>query len=534
MYRLLIVDDEIHAVSAVQSGVDWAKLSISEVYVAYSAKQAKEVFANHEIDLMICDIEMPQGNGLDLLTWVREQFRSTETVFLTCHSDFSYAKKALQLGSVDYMLKPVRYSELEDVLQKAIDRIREKREQLAFNETYSHYFKLWSMHQPILIERFWQDLLNQTIPSKMQQIREALLQQNIPYREDDPFLPILINVQRWHKEFTLRDEKIMEYALRNAAEDLILKHYPHGQIVQTRKGALIVQLAAGGPNAIDIEQLQRHCESYIASCHRYFYCDLSCYIGTPGFLWEMVDRYEALLGMEKNNVTQNNKVLFLKANARSYGHIDLIQMNGWLELLKQGAEQAIFTETENYLNSWKQLEGLDARMLQEFCQSFLQILYHFIQIKGLQAHQVLAENMSPERIAAAIRSVTELQGWVQDSLQKTFAHTRSAEETQSVVDKVKLYIKQNLDQNVSRDDIVKHIHLHPDYLSRMFKKETGKSIVDYIFEERIEIAKQLLAKTNMSVSEVAVSVGYTNFSYFAKMFKKATQKSPQAFRETPQ
>jgi two-component system response regulator YesN len=71
MYRLLIVDDEIHAVNGIKSGLQWDELSIVEIHTAYNNRQAKEVFAEHEIDLMICDIEMPQGNGLELLAWVR-------------------------------------------------------------------------------------------------------------------------------------------------------------------------------------------------------------------------------------------------------------------------------------------------------------------------------------------------------------------------------------------------------------------------------------------------------------------------------
>ncbi|WP_240420986.1 response regulator transcription factor [Paenibacillus periandrae] len=532
MYQILIVDDEIHAVSAIKSGVDWAKLSVSKVHAAYNIRQAKEVFTKHVIDIMLCDIEMPQGNGIELLTWVREHYTSTESIFLTCHSDFTYAKKALQLGSLDYMLKPVRYNELESVLQKAIEKVEEKRERHAFNETYKHYFRLWSMHQPILMERFWQDLLHQVIPSNRAQIREALLTQNIPYQEDrEQFLPVLISVQRWYKELTSRDEKIMEYALRNAAEDMIVKRDKHAQLVQMRNGTLLVLLPVNVQDVYDKELLRQDCDLYIASCNRYFYCDLSCYVGKSGFIYEMVNKVEALNKLETNNVTQNNKVFFLDEYSKKIGSIDLIPMIGWLEMLKQGAEEAIYIETVQYLNSWKSIEGLDAGSLQRFCQSFLQILYHFIQLKGLQAHQILAEHTSPERMSLAIRSVTDLQNWVKESLQQAIKYCRTVEDSQTDIDKIKRFITQNLDQSVSRMDIAQHVHLHPDYLSRMFKKEMGVSLVEYISEERMQLAKELLIKTNMSVSGIAVSVGYSNFSYFAKMFKKSTQLNPLEFRE---
>ncbi|MFD0681110.1 MULTISPECIES: response regulator transcription factor [unclassified Paenibacillus] len=534
MYRLLIVDDEVHAVRAVQSGVDWEKLSITNVYVAYSVKQAKEVFLQEPIDIMICDIEMPQGNGLELLTWVREHYNATESVFLTCHSDFAYTKKAIQLGSLDYLLKPVRYDELEEVIEKAIERVEHKREQIAFNENYAHFYSLWSKNQPILIGRFWKDLLNYRLLSNSNQIKELLVMENIPYQETDQFIPVLISVQRWYKVFTPRDITILEYALQNAAEEIIFTDYPNSQMVHLKEGTLLGLIPdfMADRNKVEPDQLRKAFETYIASCNRYFYCDLSCYIGESSFFWEIVKEVELLTQMEINNVTQNNKVFVKNERLNHVGTITkLIPMAGWLEMLKSGAFEAVFTATEEYLNSWRNMELLDVKLLQEFQQSFVQILYHFLQVKGFHSHQIFTDHMSPERISTAARSVTDLQAWVKDSLKTTVEYCRVSEESETIVDKVKWYIKQNLGDSLSRDDIAKYVHVHPDYLSRLFKKETGIALIDYISEARIEIAKELLANTDLSVSGIAVSVGYSNFSYFAKMFKRATQLNPQEFRE---
>lgn len=165
MDGVLIVDDEIHAAHGIETGIDWAKLGVTQVYVAYNIRQAKEIYTSQAISLMICDIEMPQGNGIDLLTWVKEHYPATVSLFLTCHADFEYAKKALQLGSLDYLLKPVRYTELEAVLHKAIQKIESDSEAVKFTETLKHYYQLWSAHHPLLVERFWLDLIHQTVSS---------------------------------------------------------------------------------------------------------------------------------------------------------------------------------------------------------------------------------------------------------------------------------------------------------------------------------------------------------------------------------
>ncbi|HTG70105.1 MAG TPA: response regulator, partial [Candidatus Udaeobacter sp.] len=66
MYRLLIVDDEAFIANGIKSSVDWHKLGIVSVSIASNVRQAKEEFQNQPFDMMICDIEMPQGSGLEL------------------------------------------------------------------------------------------------------------------------------------------------------------------------------------------------------------------------------------------------------------------------------------------------------------------------------------------------------------------------------------------------------------------------------------------------------------------------------------
>ncbi|MGV2788284.1 response regulator, partial [Clostridium perfringens] len=132
------------------------------------------------------------------LEWVRGYNPDIVAIFLTCHADFHYAKQAIQLGSFDYLLKPVPFADLESVIRKAIEKLEQEREQSEF----SQYGKYWMQHQPQLVERFWLDILNQSIPSDSAAIKKEADSRNIPYSEDMIFTPILIQVRRWYKEVT--------------------------------------------------------------------------------------------------------------------------------------------------------------------------------------------------------------------------------------------------------------------------------------------------------------------------------------------
>lgn len=85
-------------------------------------------------------------------------------------------------------------------------------------------------------------------------------------------------------------------------------------------------------------------------------------------------------------------------------------------------------------------------------------------------------------------------------------------------------------EEISRNDLVNLVYISPDYCSRLFTKETGRTLKQYVTEKRMEKAKRLL-KSELTVKEAALQVGYTNFSYFSKAFRELTGCSPMEYRE---
>lgn len=120
--RILLVDDEIIALNALKKRVDWLKYGFTEVLTAQDAALARALFEKHEIDMMLCDIEMPGESGLALVSAVRAQYPSTECIMVTCHAEFDYIKTAMKHGVSDYILKPIDYAELEGQLALFVKR----------------------------------------------------------------------------------------------------------------------------------------------------------------------------------------------------------------------------------------------------------------------------------------------------------------------------------------------------------------------------------------------------------------------------
>ncbi|KAA8745401.1 response regulator [Paenibacillus sp. UASWS1643] len=528
MYQILIVDDEIHAVEGVRAGIDWGKLGIQTVHTAHTVKQAKELFETERIDIMLCDIEMPQASGLELTKWVRERFPQTETIFLTCHADFYYAKEAIRLGSFEYILKPVPFEELEKVILKAKNKIHKESEIVQ----YTKFGQFWFQHQPLLIERFWQDILNQTIPSSPNAMSLAAVDRNIQYINELVFIPILMNVQRWYKPLTLREERILEYALKNSAEEILFNTGKEGLIISLNNRKMLAILSVEENEDINIS-LEKEVQRYIDECSHYFYCDISCYIGQTVHGHEMLDMVNKLNEMDRNNVAYNNKVFFLAKSQNSSFIYEPGNIKLWSVMLNENSFDEVLYESSQYLNGLDR-GILNADLLNRIYQDFQQMMHFVLQTKGIQAHQLYSNSLSQQLSANASRSVTNLLEWVEHVVIKAKEYVHSLKQSLSVVQKVTQFIKLNISKDISREEIANHVFLNPDYLTRIFKKETGMAVSDYLFHERLRVAKELLVKTDMAISNVASHIGYVNFSHFSRTFKKHTNLNPNEYRQLHQ
>lgn len=93
------------------------------------------------------------------------------------------------------------------------------------------------------------------------------------------------------------------------------------------------------------------------------------------------------------------------------------------------------------------------------------------------------------------------------------------------------YLNHHFTENVTVDSVAGALFLNKDYISHVFKEETGFSLIGYVISLRINQAKLLLSETNRSVTDIATACGYTDFAYFSKQFKQHTKLSPSQFRK---
>lgn len=124
MLKVLLVDDEPFIVKGLAVLLDWRALGYEIAATAENGREALKHLEREPFDLILCDVQMPEMNGLDLLDTIRKRNLSdAHFVILSGYNEFEYARRAMRGGSTDYLLKPIQREELTDLLL----RIRKER-----------------------------------------------------------------------------------------------------------------------------------------------------------------------------------------------------------------------------------------------------------------------------------------------------------------------------------------------------------------------------------------------------------------------
>ncbi len=127
MIKVLLVDDEEWVLEALEKNIRWKECGVDYLFKAWTMDDALQYFSAYVPDIVVTDIEMPDGSGLELMERIKEKQADTACLCLTCHPEFDYMRKAMQLGSIDYLLKPVEYEEVERVLKKLVGQVKARR-----------------------------------------------------------------------------------------------------------------------------------------------------------------------------------------------------------------------------------------------------------------------------------------------------------------------------------------------------------------------------------------------------------------------
>lgn len=519
--NILLVDDEIYAVEAIREMVDWKALEIEEVFVAYSMQQAQRVLKEKSVDILLSDIEMPRGSGLELLAWIREKGLPVVSIFLTSHANFSYANQAIRLDTFDYVLKPVDPEELEAVLRKAIDKVKENARQ----NNQSKLAEYWFDSELQRIEQFVLRVADGRIPADRESILYEAERQHLSHLEFyDQFYVLLIqlraeteNEKEWGKGLT-------EYGLKNILSEIIYDYNGDADFTHSRGLPLIPRLTDRhyllflNSKFIDgWNTFLSLSDQALTACQSAMPCTVTFYPADAVPIEKFSQTAEQLFKLGSDNILYDNTIYFeqdperIAADEQNWQQVldnnpNIDELSG---ILERAARSGILTRT--YLR----------RMFECTCEYARRMLPDRAEKIDLEMGQVKATS-----------SMDGMKNWLNFIFDQVGQSEVDEPAPQDIVEILRRYIREHIHEELGRNELANLVYLNPDYLSHVFREKVGMSLVDFITAERMKKAKELLSTTDRSIRDIALAVGYSNISYFSRQFKRSQGKTPLEFRRS--
>ncbi|MFA9465171.1 MAG: response regulator [Velocimicrobium sp.] len=523
--NLLIVDDEPLEVAIIEQMIDKKTFDLEEVYIAYNMKQAIEVLESHEISILLSDIQMPKGSGHELVQWSLAHGLAITSIFLTSHADFNYAREAIRLNVNEYLLKPVKKDDLSQALFAAIETVKE-RYQMEQNKRKAAY---WQSNRALWKQEFWKKLLFEEGELSQEIVTNNVEKFGISYKEDMQVVPILVSWRRTKGNVGVWSNATIEFVLKNIASELFWGNTDKGNIIVERDKMIVLYEVKQETSSYIFSK----CEIMIQQFLNYLdFCNVNAYINSITLIGDLKCAVDELLTVEKQDIKKEKKVTMIKQRNMHLLRYEKPNLKLWVNEIFSEHYKNSLSQVMNYLDKIKKSDGLGQEILSRFQHDFLQELYIILEEKGIQASSIFKEKQMVELFNEAIQSVENMEIWIEELVTFLVNFNFQTEKTPSMVEEVKAHIRKNLDGELSRNELARVVYLHPDYLSHIFKKQTGMGISDYIIEERINKALILLATTSLKISEIAMSIGYPNTAYFTKLFKRAMGVTPKEYRNS--
>ncbi|HCV54872.1 MAG: response regulator [Galactobacillus timonensis] len=523
-YKVLLADDENDVLAVIRRKIDWAALGLEEPCEASNGVEALELAEKVQPDIVMTDIKMPYMDGLELARQLRSLYPDIRIIILSGFDEFEYAKEAVHLNAVEYLLKPVDSDYLTSIFRKitaSLDQEHEERQNQKLLEQY------YQQSLPLLQENFFTSLVQGHIPQE--EIRKYCVSYQISL--PGPYYAVAI----FHTSSSVLPQG-MQYILlvmsvRRLAEEKVSERWQPHFFSFLNNLCMIVSLNSEEEIRDLTDELDRFCRLAKSALK----ATVTCGIGHPcSTLAEMPESYSGARQAVSYRVI--------------YGSGQAINI---AEVAPKESELSATASDQELQNVFKQMKLEDPEELRQAIKRFLDTsiprssvaAYHLF-IMELIGHlgrfardnELDLENSfgkDPTTMDLQTRGPETLASWMTDvclRMQKELSgHRRSS--TENIVLKAKDYIQEHYsDPDLNLNSLCRDLGVSTSYFSTIFRRETGQPFVGYLTEFRMNKAAELLISGNEKTYIVATKVGYSDPNYFSYVFRRRYGVSPSKYK----
>lgn len=520
MYKLLIADDEYWTREKIRTMITWEEYQIEFLSPAQDGEEVLQRMESDRPDILMTDINMPFLNGVELVKKVKERYPEIVILVLSGYDDFAYVKDTLMAGAINYLLKPVSKIDLIRALSKALELISEKEENE--RQTLKAASLLQDRELSLLIEKERVRLsMTQVTGTALDSVGCSIMLIKIhdlqslmgQYQYDMNYLSY--SIKKKLRELDQKQNLVIFNYINRSNEFLVVSEMDMAeQQVLALKMMKSIKEETDSPVTIAVSE-----QSYsMDSLHDAYVQSISVLMTRP------YNRESVILfsNKEKNRMSHQVTECFSQESEHRLR-----------AALKTGSEKAVreFLRDEVGMQACKKRNFMEMKQIvNRICAIFQDHLIgqgaSEVSIKELgrleQMADKVVESLDVEQLLSLI---TEMQNVVLGE--------RKSEITGNIRDCVKeavAYINENYFEELTLSGLADKYAVESSYFSRLFKQETGENLMLYIAGRRMEKAKELMRREDINIAEVAFMVGYDDYTYFSKVFKKHVGASPREYR----
>lgn len=495
MYKIIIVEDKKITREGLRQLIDWKQMDAEIAGIFECGNDAIQYLKNRPVDIVLTDIEMDNGTGIDLSEYIHKTYPNIKIIMITAFENFKYAKKALELGVFAYVLKPIQEDEVIEKVKLAIGEIEKEKEKVSLINHLTNQ----------QIEKKIQEFLDGS-HSSLAELKEALhLQERTVY-------------------FTAVSIKSKD-ATHIPSQDCrkVLARYVNEFYVIRRNGFLTCILISDSPGAITVEMLNR---IYLA-----IYQNMRVCVGqTVNCLEQLSDSLETSYEAFNQSFLFNTKgVVLYERKPENREFVGTYLEYGYL---KQLMFQDRTEEVEEYLEmvfETYQKKFMEQKFILGQCREVLRylsdVVNEYLMYKSIY-------NIDYARIEK-ISDLEEVRDFMMQQVQgmHDLIMQMKDEKIRPIVKLALEYSMEHIaDGELNLKTIAKNLKVSYAYLSKAFKEDFRKSYTEYMNLYRIEIAKRQLLNSEEKVYEICEKIGLETKNFYY-LFKKYEGITPKEYRE---
>ncbi|TMV49427.1 response regulator [Paenibacillus mesophilus] len=530
MIKAVIIDDDMTTVQGLSRSVRWEEFGIRVVGTAINGKEGLEQIEAHRPDIILTDIFMPVMNGIDMLKALREAGNTSEVIILSGYEDFKYAQSAVKLRVNDYLSKPATLDEIERVLKEAVDKITRR-------DTVEKE------------ERELRELLAYNLPTTKRQLFKGLLEpgfsQTAFYHKVSDYLKLDLSnrhfsvvlieffVNRERNTYRPNDLALFAYAVKNIVDELA---DPKDGVYVADIQRNLVSVIVAAPTHAKQERARRQAihvaEELLEHVRSYLKLQVWAAVGSVAeHVGDIPKSYASAVELLASRESMPDKQLLLQEDvrelARPVSRRPIESCQAVVDAMMVGEEELMELRIGELTRALREGAAPSISELREFAIDIVGIVSLALHEHGLQIEH-FRPDFSMFKELELVYGIADFSGWLRDLLVPICRamDERSSQKHRKTIDFIKRYVQQHYAEDITLDLIAEKVYLTRNYLSQIFKQETGENYNGYLTRVRMEKAKELLLTGNYKVFEIAQIVGYKNNAYFSQLFKKHTGYYP--------